>query len=90
MSAHAADAPPLSTWRHVRRLVRGQLGLQLAFASMIVLFYGLPLVPGLTVRWFLDALASGEPAGWSLWSARCWRARVLPSPARWSWAPALT
>ncbi len=51
------------------RLIRYRPGLYLLSGLLASgMFYLFPLVPGLIVRPFLDALAAGTPAGWNLWS----------------------
>ncbi len=56
-------------WWYLWRLARYRPGLYLLSGSLAsTLFYLFPLVPGLIVRPYLDALAAGTPAGWNLWS----------------------
>jgi ATP-binding cassette subfamily B protein len=57
-------------WRYVLRLARFKPGLYLGsglLASM--LFYLFPLLPGLVIREFFDALSGDAPAAFGVWTA---------------------
>ncbi len=58
-----------SGWWYLGRLARYRPGVYLLSGLMASsLFYLFPLVPGLIVRPYLDALAGGAQPGWNLWT----------------------
>lgn len=59
----------MNVWRLIWRLARYRFGLYLASGLLAsTMFYLFPLVPGLIVRWFFDALTGASPAGLNEWS----------------------
>ena len=55
-------------WWYILRLIRYRPLLYLGSSFFIILFYLLPLLPGLIVRAFFDRLSGAAPAGLNLWS----------------------
>ena len=69
---HASCSRPLrrSVWFYVWRVVRMQGGLYaLMLALETLIFSGMPLVTGLAVSWFFDALSGSAPVGVNVWTA---------------------
>jgi ATP-binding cassette, subfamily B, bacterial len=67
-AAAATQAPPLTTWQYLWRLLRCDVGL---FALNIVtwtLDHTSPLATGLITGWFFDALAGHGPLGMNVWA----------------------
>ena len=62
MTAQAAQPPPLGTWRALWRLVTYDTPLYGANLFAWGVMHSLPLVNGLLLKWFFDALSGGAPA----------------------------
>src|SRR5689334_6270081 len=59
----------MNVWRLIWRLARYRFHLYLLSGLLAsTMFYLFPLIPGLLVRWFFDALTGARPAGLNEWS----------------------
>src|SRR5689334_958837 len=59
----------MKVWKLLWGLARYRLHLYLASGLLAsTMFYLFPLIPGLIIRWFFDALTGAAPAGLNEWS----------------------
>ncbi|HEX8599153.1 MAG TPA: ABC transporter ATP-binding protein [Chloroflexia bacterium] len=58
----------MKTWRVMGSVIGFRFGLYMLNTVIWTVFFGIPLITGLIMRAFFDALGSGEQAGFTIWT----------------------
>ncbi|MDQ5824288.1 MAG: hypothetical protein M3441_08760, partial [Chloroflexota bacterium] len=58
----------MKTWRVMGSVIGFRFGLYMLNTVIWTVFFGIPLITGLIMKAFFDALSSGEQAGLTIWT----------------------